>query len=103
MSTALFDQVANRLAELTRMSDAEARGTLRLTLKEAGLRPDLITPAKMLLVAERVLPRQLQARNVVDPTGIGRRLASYVAELPVTETPRVSPADFLARLRKLDP
>ena len=103
MNASLFDQVANRLAELARMSEQEARGTLRLTLKEAGLRPDLITPTKMVLVAERVLPRELQARNVTDPAGIGRQLARYVAQLPVTETTQVSPADFLSRLRKLNP
>jgi hypothetical protein len=63
---ALFDAVAQALQKRTPFDSLQARGTLRLALKDAGLEAKSITPAQMRVVLERVLPSELRSRGVRD-------------------------------------
>lgn len=60
----VFERAADELESLSRMSRLEARGTLRLALKEAGLIPKTVNAKSMLVVLERILPQLLTRRGV---------------------------------------
>ncbi|MDX1649302.1 MAG: hypothetical protein R3263_05545 [Myxococcota bacterium] len=82
---ALFDRVAEGLAERTGLDDLAARGTLRIALKSAGLDPKAVTGAQMAVVLDRVLPGELESRGVTDPAGVCRALASALGALAAEE------------------
>jgi hypothetical protein len=88
--SAAFDFVCNELERLTQLSRLEARGTVRLALKEAGLATD-VRPREMQVVLERVLPRELNARGVTTGEQLCRDVAAGVLRLaddrPASNTP----------------
>ncbi len=70
MACELFDLTAERLEYHTSLGRMEARGTLRLALKEAGLEPKGVTPGQLCVVLGKVMPRELETRAVGDPTAV---------------------------------
>ena len=64
MDTTLFDFAAERLEHHSGFSRIEARGTLRIALKVAGLDPDSITAGQLSVVVEKVMPAELKKRGV---------------------------------------
>ncbi len=66
----LFDDCASALEALTSFDRLEARGTLRIALREAGFEPDSISVEQLRVVVTRVLPELLTARGVSDPTTV---------------------------------
>jgi hypothetical protein len=60
----VFERAADELEVLSRMSRLEARGTLRLALKDAGLVPKTVNTKAMLVVLDRILPHLLTRRGV---------------------------------------
>jgi len=73
-----FDWVCSELEQKTSLDRLEARGTVRLALKEAGLDSRSLTPEQMKVVLEKVMPKELAARGVQDPEPLCRALASVV-------------------------
>jgi hypothetical protein len=69
-----FEWVCTELERTTSLERLEARGTVRLALKEAGLEARSVTPAQMQVVVERILPKELLARGVSDADGLCARL-----------------------------
>ena len=74
----LFDETASHLEELTSLSRLEARGTLRLALKEAGLEPEGLTGRQLRVVLEKVLPKELGLRGIQEGDPICASLAERV-------------------------
>ena len=66
MDATLFDFAADRLEHHAGLDRLEARGTLRIALKSAGLEPKNVTGAQMRVVFEQVMPGELDSRGVVD-------------------------------------
>jgi hypothetical protein len=66
VATALFDIAAERLEEGSRMDRLEARGTLRIAVKAAGLDAQSLTIPQLRAVFEKLMPRELEARGVAD-------------------------------------
>jgi hypothetical protein len=66
----LFDLAAERLEHHTALDRLEARGTLRLALKEAGLEPKRVTLGQLCVVLGKVMPREFETRSVRDPTAV---------------------------------
>ena len=66
MAADLFDFAAERLEQHTGFSQLEARGTLRIALKVAGLDPKNLTGAQLQVVFEQVMPGELDSRGVSD-------------------------------------
>jgi hypothetical protein len=64
-----FALVCDHLERATNLARPAARGTVRLALKEAGLDPDAVSPAQMMVVTERVLPAELRALRIADVEG----------------------------------
>jgi hypothetical protein len=78
MDTTLFDLAAERLEHHTGFDRLEARGTLRIALKAAGLAPNNMTGAQLQVVFEKVMPGELDSRGVSDVPDV---CASVLADL----------------------
>ena len=66
MDATLFDFAADRLEHHAGLDRLEARGTLRIALKAAGLEPKNLTGAQLQVVFEQVMPGELDSRGVSD-------------------------------------
>ncbi len=66
MDATLFDLAAERLEHHTGFDRLEARGTLRLALKSAGLNAKSVTAGQLCVVLEKVMPGELEKRGVSD-------------------------------------
>ena len=82
MASGLFDYAAEQLEQRTSLDRLEARGTLRLALKAAGLEPGSLTAEQLTVVFERVLPTELQTRGVDDAEATCKALAKEIATSP---------------------
>ena len=61
-----FDWICSELERRTNLDRLEARGTIRLALKGAGLEARSLTAEQMKVVLERLLPGELATRGVED-------------------------------------
>jgi rhamnose utilization protein RhaD (predicted bifunctional aldolase and dehydrogenase) len=75
MGSSIFDFVAAEIERHTRLATLEARGTLRLALKQAGLDARQVTTEQMSVVLERVLPGEMRSRGVLRPDEVCRTVA----------------------------
>ena len=85
-----FDLACATLEELTQLSRLEARGTVRIALKQAGLDPASVRAGELGVVARKVLPKELESRGVADAESICERLCgklSQIQDSAGTETP----------------
>lgn len=99
MAGSIFDQVAAALESRTTLDKLEARGTLRLALKEAGLSADSVTVDQIRVVIEKVLPGELEARGIDAPARVCAQLAAEARNIEATADPAVaSPETVFARL-----
>ena len=73
-----FEQACEALENASSLNRLEARGTMRLALKEAGLDAKAVTPAEMAVVIERVLPVELESRSIADAPSICEALRSAI-------------------------
>jgi hypothetical protein len=60
----IFDWVADALERRTELTRLEARGTVRIALRDAGLEPATVTPRQMEVTLTQVLPGLLARRGV---------------------------------------
>ena len=70
MARTLFDAAAEGLEQHTQFGRLEARGTLRIALKESGLEVDKITLGELKVVFSKLLPPQLEKRAIVDAVSV---------------------------------
>jgi hypothetical protein len=91
-----FAHVCETLERRTPLNRLEARGTVRLALKEAGLEPGSVTARQMSVVLERIMPRELSARGIGDADAICRDLVHSLAALPSAEVE--TPESIFGRL-----
>jgi hypothetical protein len=76
-----FEFVCNELERVTKLSRLEARGTVRLALKEAGLAANAVRPMEMQVVLKTLLPRELAARGITTPEQLCREIGDGVSRL----------------------
>ena len=93
-----FDWVCAELEQRTALDRLEARGTVRLALKQAGLDSRSLTPDQMKVVLEKVMPKELAARGVKDPEGVCRALASGIAGVVSQKGGAETPEEVFRRL-----
>ncbi|MCG8590301.1 MAG: hypothetical protein MJE66_13500 [Proteobacteria bacterium] len=91
-----FDWVCEQLEQATSLDRLEARGTVRLALKQAGLEAKSVSAGEMKVVLEKVLPGELTSRGI-DEAGLCSRLAGAVMELE-DDGPVESPEAVFKRL-----
>ncbi len=77
----VFERAADELEVLSHMSRLEARGTLRLALKDAGLIPKTVNSKAMLVVLDRILPQLLTRRGVSGAPDMCRTISGIVRSL----------------------
>jgi len=99
MST-IFDFVAEEIEQKTELAKLEARGTVRLALKEAGFEVGGITTEQMAVVLERVMPAELASCGVENAESVCSSLAAAIKEFrdAVEEHGSASPESVFARL-----
>lgn len=70
-----FEWVCDAIEAGTSLDRLEARGTMRLALKAAGLDARDATPDQLGTVLSRVLPGELESRGIADATATCERIA----------------------------
>jgi hypothetical protein len=92
--------VSEELGERTALEPIEARGTVRIALKKAGLSAQSVTNDQMAVVLERVLPGELEKRGIQDASVLCRELRTRVVRLAPEASPEESPETIFERLGK---
>ena len=77
--SAAFDFACAELERSTSLDRLEARGTVRIALKQAGLEARSVMPDQMQVVVEKVLPAELSTRGIENPEAICSALAAGLA------------------------
>ncbi len=95
-----FDLVCEKLEEWTSFNRLEARGTLRIALKESGLDVKTTRADQLGVVIERVLPQHLRDRGVEDPEKICQLLIDAIPRGRAADSaePADSPEAIFERL-----
>ncbi len=73
--TSAFDWVCGELETRSSLDRLEARGTVRLALREAGLDAASVTPEQMGVVLEKLLVGELEVRGLANAADLCRSLA----------------------------
>jgi hypothetical protein len=94
-----FEAICRELASANGMDRWTARGTLQLTLMDAGLDASTVKPAQLAIVVERLLPRQLQSNPNLDVAAVCERLRQVLSLLPVAPGDE-SPDEVFARVSR---
>ena len=99
MQPELFDSAAKQLEQNTDLDRLEARGTLRIALKQAGLDPNTLTLHELGVVFEKVMPSELEMRGVGDAAEIcGALIRNLNVNASPTEATSSSIDDIFSRL-----
>ncbi len=98
MGTTLFDMAAENIERGTSMNRFEARGTLRIALKEVGLDAATLTIEQFAVVALKVLPGELKIRGIEGAEQICRALIEKAKAAPEATTASIDAADVFDRI-----
>src|SRR5512145_2308056 len=93
-----FEHLCRELEAGTQLDRLEARGTVRLALKQAGLDPRSVTAEQLGVVLEKVLPAELAARGVGDAAALCARWRSGLGAFAPSGPAADSPEAVFARL-----
>ena len=97
----VFDWLCKGLEERTSLDRLEARGTVRLALKSAGLDPRTVTTDQMSVVIERLMENELTTRGIDAAAGVCSALVASLATESaslVTERGADTPDQIFGRL-----
>ena len=92
-----FQVVSEALEETSALSRLESRGTVRLTLRSAGLDSQDVTASQMRVVLEKVLPDELSRRGIDGAPALCHRIAERISGLR-DEDDGTAPDAVFARL-----
>ena len=99
MSTeSIFDWSCDKLENGCSLDRLEARGTVRLALKEAGLDAKTVGPIEMATVFRKLMPRELETRGIEGVSGLCEDIAASVELLDGSGAAANSPESVFARL-----
>lgn len=73
--------------EATTLSEAQARGTVRIALRKGGLDPSTVDVDDMSRVLERIMPKELEVRGYADAKEICQSLRSTLAGADLSSVP----------------
>jgi hypothetical protein len=96
----VFDWVADAVQRQTGLGRLEARGTVRVALKEGGLTAEELTKRQAAVVLAQLLPAHLRARVSVDADGVCAAIAAELlgAEVRGETAGGETPAEVFDRL-----
>ena len=95
--SAAFDIAAEALENKTNLDRLEARGTIRILLRQVGLDAKTVGAKDLRIVIEKLLAKELSNRGVSDPHLVIEALQAVLVNGPESRTGD-SPADVFARL-----
>jgi hypothetical protein len=95
--TQAFDLVCAELERATSLDKLQARGTVRLALKSAGLEPSSVTAAQLKVILEKRMPTELRSRGCEDPEGVCTRISAALSSATFASSGD-SPEAIFARL-----
>jgi hypothetical protein len=81
-----FAAVCEQLEQASVLDRLEARGTVRLALKQAGLEAGSVTASQLAVVVEKILPGELTTRGVENASSVCSQLASQLKAMPDEST-----------------
>ncbi len=79
--SAAFAFACEELERLTNLTREEARGTVRLALRDAGFSASSVRALEMKAVFERLMPKELASRRIEDGEKLCAEIGSRVGEL----------------------
>ena len=86
-----FTTLCEELERASSLDRLEARGTVRLALKQAGLEANAVSASQLAVVVEKILPAELRTRGVDNPDALCGQLA---------RTPRMRRPSRSGRIRR---
>ena len=96
-SAPAFEFTSRELAQRTNLEPIEARGTLRIALKAAGLEATTVTPEQMAVVLRKVMPAELEKRGIDGADATCERIRTGVLALDQS-APQATPESVFDRL-----
>jgi hypothetical protein len=99
----VFDWVCEQLEERSELNRLEARGTVRLALREAGLESKSVTGVQLSVVLDKLLPKELESRSIANAAEICSGLARDArARFGDANSGVEQPEDVFARFGGID-
>lgn len=92
-----FTTLCEQLETSSTLDRLEARGTVRLALKQAGLESAQVTASQLVVVVQKVLPNELRTRGIDDADSVCQQLATQLKSMP-DEAAGESPEAVFKRL-----
>ena len=92
--SAAFEAACSALERVTKMDRWAARGTLQLSLMDAGLETGSVTSAQLRVVIGAVLPRQLKSAGIADTGAICTQLNDALSTIDESGTAETADAVF---------
>lgn len=96
--SAVFEFVCAEIEQRTALGRLEARGTVRLALKEAGLAPNTVSVREMQVVLDRVLPGALASRGIESGAAVCSDIRAGAARLQDAGASAETPEAIFGRL-----
>jgi hypothetical protein len=100
MADSIFELVAEELERRTDLAKLEARGTVRLALREGGLDARTVTPEQMAVILRKVMPREMRSRGIEEPDVVCEAILQVVegSQAGAASAPAESPEAIFRRL-----
>jgi hypothetical protein len=92
-----FDRVSEKLEECSALNRLEARGTLRIALKDSGFDAKSVAASQLRVVIERLLPQHLRDRGIPAPEELCQLLVDSIVSEASSDSDD-SPESIFARL-----
>jgi len=74
-----FDFVCTQIEKATALDKLQARGTVRLALKAAGLDAASVSAAQLRVVLDKLMPAELRSRGCEDADSVCARISGLLA------------------------
>jgi hypothetical protein len=79
MASPAFEAACVTLERTSKLDKWASRGTLQLTLMDAGLEAASVTADQLAVVVDKLLPRQLQSHGVTDSATVCAQIRDALA------------------------
>jgi hypothetical protein len=93
-----FEFVCGEIERATSLTSLEARGTVRIALKSAGIEARTATPAQLKVILEKLIPGELKKRGCDDADGLCKSINTKLAGQKFDASSAESPEAVFARL-----
>ena len=93
-----FEFVCSEIESATSLTSLEARGTVRIALKAAGIEARTATPAQLKVILEKLIPGELKKRGCEDAEGLCKGINTKLVGQKFDSVGTESPEAVFARL-----